>query len=85
MFTVSLSVNMAIRHKHLKLDQSKLDRARRLLGAATEQQTVDTALDLVLAEASILAAHRRVRAVGGFVDVFGPGGSVAPARRRARI
>ena len=71
MFTVGSSVNMAIRHKHLKLDQVKLDRARRLLRVATEQETVERALDLLLSEEPILRAHRRVRAVGGFVDVYG--------------
>ena len=54
------------RHKHLKLDQSKIDRAKKLLGAKTEQETVERALDLVLGEESILKAHRRVRGVGGF-------------------
>jgi hypothetical protein len=29
-------VNMAIRHKHLKLDQRKIDKARRVLAARTE-------------------------------------------------
>jgi hypothetical protein len=63
-------VNMAIRHKHLKLDQGKIDRAKRLMQAKTEQETVERALDLVLAEEPILRAHRRVRVVGGFADVF---------------
>ena len=62
---------MAIRHKHLKLDQNKLDKARRLLGLDTEQATVETALDLVLAEEPILRVHRKVKGVGGIVDVFG--------------
>jgi len=35
MFTVTSFVNMT-RHKHLKLDQSKIDRAKKLLGAKTE-------------------------------------------------
>jgi hypothetical protein len=61
---------MAVRHKHLKLEQSKIDRARRLLGARTEQETVERALDAVLAEAPILRAHRRIKAVGGFLDAF---------------
>jgi hypothetical protein len=64
-------VNMAVRHKHLKLDQTKIDRARRLLGTKTEQETVERALDLALAEAPILRAHRKIRAVGGLSDVFG--------------
>lgn len=57
---------MALRHKHLKLDQRKLDRARRLLDVKTERETVE----LALGEGPILRAHRRVKGVGGFVDVF---------------
>ena len=73
MFTKWYSVNMAIRHKHLKLDQRKLDRARRLIRAKTEQETVERALDVLLGEEPILRAHRRVKGVGGIVDVFGNG------------
>lgn len=65
MFTVRFPVNMT-RHKHLKLDQSKIDRAKKLLGAKTEQDTIEQALDFVLSEEPILKVHRRVRAVGGF-------------------
>jgi hypothetical protein len=61
---------MDIRHKHLKIDQEKLDRAKRILRLATEQETIDRALDAVLAEEALLRAHRKVRRVGGFVDVF---------------
>ena len=39
MLTILL-LNMAPRHKHLRLDQSKLDRARRLAGFRTEQETL---------------------------------------------
>ncbi len=46
------------RHKHLKLDQSKIDRAKKLLGAKTEQDTIEQALDLVLSEEPMLKAHR---------------------------
>ena len=69
MYTIRSVVNMT-KHKHLKLDQSKIDRAKKLLGAKTEQETIERALDLVLAEASIVNAHRRVAAVGGFEDPF---------------
>jgi len=61
---------MAIRHKHLKLDQRKIDKARRLFGLKTEQETVERALDLVIAEEPILRAHRKVRGTGGVADVF---------------
>jgi len=70
MFTLPSHVNMALRHKHLKLDQMKIDRARRLVGAKTEQETLDRALDLLLAEERILRVHRRVKGTGGFTDVY---------------
>jgi hypothetical protein len=68
MFTIGSSVNMT-KHKHLKLDQSKIDRAKSLLGAKTEQETIERALDLLLGEEAILKVHRRVRGVGGFETV----------------
>lgn len=71
MFTKHNPVNMAIRHKHLKLEQTKIDRARRLLDVRTEQETVELALDMVIAEEAILRAHREVKGTGGVVDVFG--------------
>jgi hypothetical protein len=69
MFTVGFPVNMT-KHKHLKLDQSKIDRAKKLLGAKTEQETIERALDLVLAEEAILAVHRRLKGIGGFEVVL---------------
>jgi hypothetical protein len=51
-----------VRHKHVQLDQRKLNRARRVLGARTETETLERALDLVVAEADI---DRALRAVGG--------------------
>ena len=63
-------MNLAIRHKHLKLDQSKINRARRALGVKTERETLDRALDMVLAEDRILRVMRRGRATGGFEDLF---------------
>jgi hypothetical protein len=62
---------VAIRHKHLKLDQRKIDRARRVLDTKTEQETLERALDMVLAEDRIVRVLRRGRAIGGFEDVFG--------------
>ncbi|HEX7670181.1 MAG TPA: hypothetical protein VF395_11380, partial [Polyangiaceae bacterium] len=68
------SMNMTVRHKHLKLDQKKLDRARKLICAKTEQETVERALDVLLGEEPILRAHRKVKGVGGLLDVFGNDG-----------
>jgi hypothetical protein len=70
MFTKYTFMNMATRHKHLKLDQTKIDKARRVLGTKTEQETVERALDLAIAEEPILRAHRKVRGTGEIADVF---------------
>jgi hypothetical protein len=70
MFTFHNRVNMSVRHKHLKLDQAKIDKARRLFGVKTEQETVERALDMVIAEAPILRAHRKIKSAGGLSDIF---------------
>jgi hypothetical protein len=50
-----------VRHKHVQLDQQKLDRAKRVLGARTETETLDRALDLVVNEADIDRTLRGAR------------------------
>ncbi len=60
-----------LRHKHVRLDQAKLDRARRILDASTDTEALDRALNLVLAEAEIDAALREVRGKGRIERVFG--------------
>lgn len=40
----------AVRHKHLQIDQDKLDRARSVLGAKTETEAIERALTLVVDE-----------------------------------
>jgi len=35
----------AIKHKHLKLDQKKIDFAKRYFGVDSEQEAIDRALD----------------------------------------
>lgn len=59
-----------VRHKHVRLDQDKLDRARRALRARTETETPERALDLVVMEATIDAALRAVRAKGKLRRLF---------------
>jgi ribosomal protein S4 len=39
-----------VAHKHFRLDTAKIKRAQRLLKATTETETVDRALDEVIAE-----------------------------------
>jgi len=59
-----------LRHKHVRLDQVKLRKARRILEAATDTETVDRALELVVSEAGIDAVLRGVRGKGGLRKVF---------------
>ncbi len=58
------------RHKHLELDQDKLNRAKSVLGAKTETETVDRALDLVVAEAEVDKALRSAKGRARLRKVF---------------
>ncbi len=60
----------SLRHKHLQLDQGKLNRARRILGAKTETETLERALDLVVSEAEIDTTLRKARGKGRIRKVF---------------
>lgn len=60
----------SLRHKHVQLDQGKLNRARRILGAKTETEALDRALDLVVSEAEIDTALRKARGRGRIRKVF---------------
>jgi hypothetical protein len=52
------------------LDQGKLDRARRILGAKTETEALDRALSIVVSEADIDTALRKMRRKGRIRKVF---------------
>jgi hypothetical protein len=75
---------MAIRHKHLKIDQSKLDRAKRLLKLPTEQATVDRALDALLADELISEHHLKLKGMGGVEDIFSSEPAATAPKRRVR-
>ena len=62
--------NVGLRHKHVRLDQGKLDRARRVLRARTETETLDRALDLVVTESDIDRALLTARGKGSLRRVF---------------
>jgi len=65
-----MAATPAFRHKHVRIDQTKLDKARRILAAETETETLDRALGVVVAEAEIDAVLHRVRARGTLKKVF---------------
>ena len=60
----------SIRHKHVRLNQAKLERVKSILGSVTETEALERAMDLVLAEAEILKTLRRVRGKGRIRRVF---------------
>ena len=60
----------SIRHKHIRIDQVKLDRARKLLAATTETEALDRALTLVVSEAEVDAVLRRVSRKGRLKKIF---------------
>jgi len=56
--------------KNMDMDADKLASAQRVLGARTETEAVDMALDFVLYQAEVLDALDRLAAAGGLVDAF---------------
>ena len=59
-----------LRHKHVRIDQAKLDRARKVLEARTDTEALDRALTLVVTESDIDAALRSVGGKGRLKKVF---------------
>ena len=66
-----MAARASVRHKHIRIDQSKLDKARKvLLAATTETEALDRALTLVVSEADIDAVLRRAAAKGKLKTLF---------------
>ncbi|MES2305619.1 MAG: hypothetical protein V4558_08930 [Gemmatimonadota bacterium] len=63
-----------LRRKNVILDQRKIDRAKRVLGAATETETISRALDAVAEmarfQAEVDAGLEGLVGRGGFLDAF---------------
>ena len=60
----------AVRHKHMRLDQEKLNKVKLILGSASETEALDRAMDLVIAEDEILKILRNVRSKGRIVRII---------------
>ncbi|MGD0826246.1 MAG: hypothetical protein ABR908_16810 [Terriglobales bacterium] len=63
-------------HKHFQLDSVKIKRAQKVLGAKTETETIDRALDFTITEhdrnrLAWEANERFLRSGGEIKDVFG--------------
>jgi hypothetical protein len=65
----SRSRRARIRRKNYRIDVSRLERTRRILGTRTETETIHRALDLVLDEAALVEAlHRFVLKGHGHIE-----------------
>lgn len=60
----------ALRHKHVRIDQGKLDKARQVLEARTDTEALDRALSLVVTEGEIDGALRGIRGKGKLKKAF---------------
>jgi hypothetical protein len=54
---------IALKHKHLKLDQRKIDFAKRYFGVDSEQEAIDRALALLMEEQQLLKAMKPLRGI----------------------
>ena len=59
-----------IRRKNVNIDQSKLDRVRKLLGSETETEAIDQALDMILFREEVVRGIERIAGTGGIENVF---------------
>ena len=66
----------AVARKNMDMDVRKLDAARMLLGARSDTETVDRALDEVLFHGEVSSALDRLAALGGLNDLY-----AVPARK----
>jgi hypothetical protein len=59
--------------KNLRLTQAKVDRAKRILGTATETETIEQALDLVAFRQDVIDGVRRLAGSRSMADVLSDG------------
>jgi len=59
-----------LRHKHVRIDQAKLTKAKKILAVDTDTQALDRALSLVVTEADIDRVLRRNRGKGKLKKIF---------------
>lgn len=75
---VPFGISAGVRRKNFNLPQWKIDRARNALGAATETEAIERALEIVVDVAAFREASDRGLASlvgkGGFANYFDPPG-----------
>jgi hypothetical protein len=63
MYTETAMRTTAVRHKHLKLDQGKIDFAKRYFGVDSEQEAIERALGLLMDEERIVRRLKPLRGI----------------------
>jgi hypothetical protein len=71
----------ALARKNMDMDVRKLTAARRILGARSDTETVELALDEVIFQAKVGEALDRLSALGGLDDIYA---ELARKRRTVR-
>lgn len=56
-------MSIALRHKHLVLDQRKINAAKRYFGVTSEQEAIDKALSLLVEEQRLSKALRPLKGI----------------------
>jgi hypothetical protein len=64
------SGNARIRRKNLNINQDKLDRAVKMLGARSETEAIDQALDMLFFRDALLASVDEIAGKGGLENFF---------------
>jgi hypothetical protein len=59
-----------LKRKNYYLDEAKIRRVRRILGAKTETEAIDGALNLVVFKKEILKSLEKVAGKGGVQKIF---------------
>lgn len=54
----------------MDIDATKLHEAKKILGAGTDTETVDRALDYIVYTTEVFAALDRLAALGGLDDIY---------------
>jgi hypothetical protein len=65
-----VAASPVIRHKHVRIDEVKLKKAKRILGARTDTEALDRALSVIVAEGEIDEALREMGGKGSVKKVF---------------
>lgn len=55
--------SVVMKNKHLKLDQNKIDFAKRYFGVDTEQEAIDRALSILMEEEQIIKAMKPLKGI----------------------